>query len=112
LAIVVAGPVGDNDHDRVSRLTFHAVFAAYLRELQAATGLTRVQFAERLGVSQSYLSEVLLGDKVPSMDMIESCIDATGQDVPAFLRAMERTALSPAALVQPARKRGRPTRNR
>ena len=41
-----------------------------LRILRVFEGLTQVQAAEKLGVSQSYLSEIERGDKTPTLDVL------------------------------------------
>lgn len=53
--------------------------AAYI----AGTGSTRSSFAERIGISAPYLTQILNGDKRPSLDVAFRIEAATGGDVPA-----------------------------
>jgi transcriptional regulator with XRE-family HTH domain len=46
------------------------------------SGLTRSTWAERLGVSRSYLSDVLNGNRRPSLDLAVRIARLTGGAVP------------------------------
>ena len=45
-------------------------------------GITDSAFAARLGVSKSYLSQILSGARTPSRDLIQKISDTTAGDVP------------------------------
>ena len=45
-------------------------------------GISQTAFAERLGVSKSYLSQILSGKREPSRDMIQRIDKATDGRVP------------------------------
>lgn len=64
-----------------------------LHEYIAAEGLTQEAAAERIGISRSYLSEILSGAKLPGRKTIELIEIATGGRVPAstwFARGADR----------------------
>jgi transcriptional regulator with XRE-family HTH domain len=46
-------------------------FGACIRELRAEAGLTQIEFAERCGFSQTYLSRLENGNANPSLNAIE-----------------------------------------
>lgn len=68
-----------------------------LRGLRLDTGLTGQQLAERVGLSQSTVSRIELGQAVPSVDDVEQWVAATG--APDEQRA-ELLALAQAVVVE------------
>jgi transcriptional regulator with XRE-family HTH domain len=57
-------------------------------EYLAAAGLSQAEFAERLGISQSHLSQIISGHRSASLELAHQIEDLTG--VPT--RALERAA--------------------
>lgn len=54
-----------------------------LREHIKASGYSQTVWAERLGIAKSYLSDLLNGNKVPSLDLAVRIQRATDGAVPA-----------------------------
>lgn len=54
-----------------------------LREHIKSSGESQTVWAERLGIARSYLSDLLNGNKVPSLDLAVRIQRATGGAVPA-----------------------------
>lgn len=42
------------------------------------TGLSQIEFAEKLFISRSYLSQLEIGDRKPSLELIASIAELTG----------------------------------
>lgn len=53
-----------------------------LREHIARLGVSQSTFADRIGVSRGYLSQILSGARSPSREMIQKIDQATGGSVP------------------------------
>jgi transcriptional regulator with XRE-family HTH domain len=53
------------------------MFADFIR----TSGLTRTQWADRLGISRSYLSDILNGNKMPSLVLATAIERETGGQV-------------------------------
>lgn len=53
-----------------------------LQEWMARHGLTQAEAAQRIGISRSYLSEILGGSKPPGRKAIRKMADASAGEVP------------------------------
>jgi len=47
------------------------IFSENVRELMAERGWTQLDLAEKLGVTQSYVSQILRGHRRPGLDSLE-----------------------------------------
>jgi len=81
---------------------------AALRELRQATGLSGLRFADRVGLAQSKVSRVELGQQVPSTADLDVWLDATGtpQDRRAELHRLREAAATEALTWRRQRARG------
>lgn len=59
-----------------------------MRELRLAAGLTQVEFAERCGFYQTYLSRVETGRANPTLNAIEVIANALGLSVFEFFEQL------------------------
>lgn len=66
-----------------------------LRACLDKTGESQAEFARRIGVSKSYMSELLSGGKTPSLSLALKIADATRGSVPVEAWA---SATRPAAI--------------
>lgn len=60
-----------------------------LRELREAKGVTQVELAEQLSVTQSYLSKVERGERVLDVVQLRTICIALGTTLPTFVRRLE-----------------------
>ena len=60
-----------------------------LRVAREFHNLNQSQAAEKLGVSQSFLSEIESGKKTPSLDLLQKYSEAFSLPLSAFLRFLE-----------------------
>ncbi len=68
----------------------YKVLLACLKEAREGAGLTQIEVAERLGLSQSQVSKCERGERrVDVIELREWC-RAIGIGLPAFLRTLER----------------------
>lgn len=91
--------------------SFHQVFARWLRGVRLALGDTQPAFAKRLGISDTSVSALELGDAKPSSERIDQVLDALGMDTAAFCRAMAEAARVWQDSEQLQAKRGRPRKS-
>ena len=63
-------------------------FGKCVRELRLAAGLTQVEFAERCGFYQTYLSRVETGRANPTLNAIEVIANALGLSVFEFFEQL------------------------
>jgi transcriptional regulator with XRE-family HTH domain len=56
-------------------------FGLSVRELRLSTGLSQVEFGERCGFYQTYLSRIENGKANPTLNAIEVIANALGMDV-------------------------------
>jgi transcriptional regulator with XRE-family HTH domain len=56
----------------------NGVFCANLRQARIRLGLTQIQLAEKLGVAQSYISDLEAGKKRPLVETLAELADALG----------------------------------
>lgn len=68
-------------------------FGEKLKQLRTERGQTQPQFAEALGIEQSYLSKLENDKSVPSAEMFATIISGLGMDAATFLRDLDRDAL-------------------
>lgn len=69
-------------------------FGEKLKRVRTEQGLTQPQFAERLGIEQSYLSKLENDKSIPSAEMFATILTGTGMDAPAFLRDIDQEVLT------------------
>lgn len=55
-----------------------------VKELRKKRGLTQGNFCEKIGITQSYLSQVEKGHKEPSIDVLKKIADALGTPMPVL----------------------------
>jgi transcriptional regulator with XRE-family HTH domain len=63
------------------------VFIANLKKFRDRRGLSQMRLAERCGTSTSYIGEIEIGAKFPSVSMIEKLAGAL--HIPAYMLFME-----------------------
>ncbi len=66
-----------------------------LTQLRESLKLSKNQLAKRSGVSQSFISYIELGQRQPTLDVIERLCQALGITVIQFLQESEDDSLSP-----------------
>ncbi|WP_338768626.1 helix-turn-helix transcriptional regulator [Massilia sp. METH4] len=69
-------------------------FGDKLKKLRTERGLTQPQFAEQLGIEQSYLSKLENDKSVPSADMFATILAGTGLDAATFLDGIDKQLLA------------------
>ena|GEM_PF-2438267 len=65
--------------------TLHRIFCANLRQLRDLSGMTQVQVAEIMGVSQPAYSSLEGGRNCPSLDTVEDAAKAFQTTAPLLL---------------------------
>jgi transcriptional regulator with XRE-family HTH domain len=80
-------------------MSLQEVFIANLKKFRKERGLSQMKLAERCDTSTSYIGEIEIGAKFPSVAMIEKL--ATALHVPAHLLFMEEPAEIFAGTFQP-----------
>lgn len=68
-------------------------FGEKLKQIRTGRGLTQPQFAEQLGIEQSYLSKLENDKSVPSAEMFETVLAGVGMDAATFLKDVDRDVL-------------------
>lgn len=69
-------------------------FGEKLKQIRTGQGLTQPQFAEKLGIEQSYLSKLENDKSVPSAEMFTTILAGTGMDAAAFLQDLDKEVLA------------------
>lgn len=68
-------------------------FGEKLRQIRAERGQTQPQFAEALGIEQSYLSKLENDKSVPSAEMFSTIMSGLAMDAATFLKDLDKQAL-------------------
>ena len=68
-------------------------FGERLKQIRAERGQTQPQFAEALGIEQSYLSKLENDKSVPSADMFATIVSGLGMEASAFLQEIDKAVL-------------------
>lgn len=68
-------------------------FGEKLKQVRAERGQTQPQFAEALGIEQSYLSKLENDKSVPSAEMFSTIMSGLGMDPATFLKDLDKEAL-------------------
>lgn len=74
--------------------TEQATVVGVLRTFREATGLTQVEFAKKLGRTQSYVSAAERGAKLDALQLRDWC-QACDTDLIAWAKAVEKALKSP-----------------
>ncbi len=61
-----------------------------IRDLREKSGLTQVEVAEQLGITQSFVSKVERGERVLDVIQLRTFCIALGTTLPAFVRKLEK----------------------
>ncbi|MBB3222283.1 helix-turn-helix domain-containing protein [Pseudoduganella umbonata] len=69
-------------------------FGEKLKQIRTQRGLTQPQFAEQLGIEQSYLSKLENDKSVPSAEMLTSILAGIGMDTATFLQDVDKDVLA------------------
>lgn len=86
----------------------HAVLASLLRELRVAAGVTQAQAAEKLGLTQTSISDFETSDRGLELLIVRDLVRAYGGDWLAFVAELERRLMagtSPASALLKATRR-------
>ena len=62
-------------------------FAKNVRHLKVDTGVTFRAIADKAGVSETYINNILRCDKPPSADVLMACADLFGVTIDSLLRS-------------------------
>ena len=65
-----------------------------VREARSRAGLTQVALAKRANVAQSTIARIESGTRIPSSDMVERLVRATGLEIRVGLEEPDRETLS------------------
>ncbi|WP_374584085.1 helix-turn-helix domain-containing protein [Pseudoduganella sp.] len=68
-------------------------FGEKLKQLRTERGQTQPQFAEALGIEQSYLSKLENDKSVPSAEMFSTIVAGLGMDAASFLKDLHQEVL-------------------
>lgn len=68
-------------------------FGEKLKQVRAERGQTQPQFAEALGIEQSYLSKLENDKSVPSAEMFSTIVTGLGMEASAFLKDIDKEVL-------------------
>lgn len=68
-------------------------FGEKLKQVRAERGQTQPQFAEAIGIEQSYLSKLENDKSVPSAEMFSTIMSGLGMDPATFLKDLDKEAL-------------------
>lgn len=69
-------------------------FGEKLKQIRTERSLTQPQFAEALGIEQSYLSKLENDKSVPSADMFATIVSGLGMDPAVFLKDLDKDVLA------------------
>jgi transcriptional regulator with XRE-family HTH domain len=69
-------------------------FGEKLKKIRTERGQTQPQFAEQLGIEQSYLSKLENDKSVPSAEMFTTILAGLGMDAAAFLQDIDKEVLA------------------
>jgi transcriptional regulator with XRE-family HTH domain len=69
-------------------------FGEKLKQIRIDKGLTQPQFAEAIGIEQSYLSKLENDKSVPSAEMFATIVSGLGMDPAAFLKDIDSDVLT------------------
>lgn len=69
-------------------------FGEKLKQVRTQRGLTQPQFAQQLGIEQSYLSKLENDKSVPSAEMFTTILAGIGMDAAAFLQDVDKDILA------------------
>lgn len=72
----------------------HGVLAQLLRELRVAAGLTQVDAASRLGITQTGISDLENGDRALPLLIVRDLVVIYGADWIAFIKELEKRLLA------------------
>lgn len=84
----------------------HSVLALLLRELRLAAGMTQVQAAEKLGLSQTSISDFETNDRGLELLVVRDLVRVYGGDWLAFMAELEKrltAGTKPASALIPKR---------
>ena len=70
----------------------YGAFVSNVRERMAELGLSQKDVAERLGVTQSYVSQILSGHRRPGLDSLEEFAEVLGIKPEDLIREFEKVA--------------------
>ena len=65
-------------------------FGSCVRELRLATGMSQVEFGEKCGFYQTYLSRIENGQANPTLNAIEVIANALGMSIFDFFEHMKK----------------------
>ncbi len=83
---------GPTSQARMEKSVFtheYTVFLALLRETRQAANVTQVQFAERIGETQSYVSKLERGELRVDLIQLRTICRVLGTSLPAFVLKLE-----------------------
>lgn len=66
-----------------------------LRGLREASGLTQVELADELGVTQSFVSKIERGERILDIIQLRTVCHVLGTTLPAFVRSLEKNLKGP-----------------
>ncbi len=69
-------------------------FGEKLKQIRMEKGLTQPQFAEAIGIEQSYLSKLENDKSVPSAEMFGTIISGLGMEASSFLQDLDKQILN------------------
>lgn len=73
------------------KLDISKILAANIKTLRNERGLTQFELAEKVGISTTYLAELEIAKKAPSMDVVERlCLALEAKPYELFLQAGEK----------------------
>ena len=72
----------------------HAVLALLLRELRMAAGMTQAQAAEKLGLSQTSISDFETSDRGLELLVVRDLVQVYGGDWLAFMAELEKRLMA------------------
>jgi transcriptional regulator with XRE-family HTH domain len=70
----------------------YSAFVANVRERMAELGLSQSELAEQLGVTRSYVSQILGGHRRPGLDTLETFAKALQVKPEDLIRQLEKVA--------------------
>jgi transcriptional regulator with XRE-family HTH domain len=70
----------------------YAAFVENVRQRMADRGMNQADLAERLGVTKSYVSQILSGHRRPGLDTLETFAAVFGADPADLIRKLEKVA--------------------